>query len=581
MTVTEFTGVTLPDGWTAVAPAGSSVDMPGDYLQLTIDPNQTFDSTTSSSTGPEGPLVWYTVSGAFDYAVCLAEEAINLNTQGLDLIAIDNTMLGGIRLSNYRNNTGAHRLDCGWYVFGENAGTVVNTSGDGLMNGLYGGPGWLRMAWDGVNAWTVYGSMTGFSGSWNTIASFTDAFTPTRFAIHAIAFPSGAAGRVQRIQRVVDLIAVGSDDATTDPPTRTEADLYEEDFAGGSLPAWLTAQTNNGGTVATTTAGAELSVGATDQSYAWLVGPTDLPIDGHGIEIEFQLTSAGGTNHFWVPVIALESSTDIAGAQVHNDKWGTGDGLLLEMSAREHAVAGATIRTLRTSPNDTGSSPTGNREFDTYTLLVEDTSAPVTTVGTPLTRLKMERLDNARLRAKFWYAANSEPSAWDYEVECRMRHGTGMGLTLSHNDGAGGTSSVRFSYIRVYKLASSVSASAELASATGAATSMTPSVAPTAPAAAATSSAAGTTTTISPTISMASAAGAAHAATVTATPLAASVGSGWDGLLSIVAEAIEERRRELFEPPVACPNDGTLLEEGPHGSLHCRFDGYLWPRDQW
>lgn len=35
-------------------------------------------------------------------------------------------------------------------------------------------------------------------------------------------------------------------------------------------------------------------------------------------------------------------------------------------------------------------------------------------------------------------------------------------------------------------------------------------------------------------------------------------------------------------PPVACPNDGTPLENGPPGDsgiLYCPFDGWQWPRD--
>lgn len=51
----------------------------------------------------------------------------------------------------------------------------------------------------------------------------------------------------------------------------------------------------------------------------------------------------------------------------------------------------------------------------------------------------------------------------------------------------------------------------------------------------------------------------------------------WEQLLSIRAAAAEDLRAELDTPPVACPNDGTPLETGPGGVLHCIADGYTWP----
>lgn len=55
---------------------------------------------------------------------------------------------------------------------------------------------------------------------------------------------------------------------------------------------------------------------------------------------------------------------------------------------------------------------------------------------------------------------------------------------------------------------------------------------------------------------------------------------GWQQLIDIRAEAAEERRAELGQPPEACPRDGQPLEAGPRGELHCPFGcGYQWPRD--
>jgi len=46
----------------------------------------------------------------------------------------------------------------------------------------------------------------------------------------------------------------------------------------------------------------------------------------------------------------------------------------------------------------------------------------------------------------------------------------------------------------------------------------------------------------------------------------------WNQLLNIFRE-----RRPAPCPPVACPNDGEPLEQGPDGRLHCPFDGWTWP----
>lgn len=50
----------------------------------------------------------------------------------------------------------------------------------------------------------------------------------------------------------------------------------------------------------------------------------------------------------------------------------------------------------------------------------------------------------------------------------------------------------------------------------------------------------------------------------------------WEELGAIYATAAAEQDAVDSTPPVACPNDGEPLEEGPNGDLHCRFDGWIW-----
>lgn len=53
----------------------------------------------------------------------------------------------------------------------------------------------------------------------------------------------------------------------------------------------------------------------------------------------------------------------------------------------------------------------------------------------------------------------------------------------------------------------------------------------------------------------------------------------WYGLLGVYGQIAFERDYDRHRTPAACPNDGTPLQPAPAGGLHCRFDGYEWPRD--
>ena len=48
----------------------------------------------------------------------------------------------------------------------------------------------------------------------------------------------------------------------------------------------------------------------------------------------------------------------------------------------------------------------------------------------------------------------------------------------------------------------------------------------------------------------------------------------WEQLVNMRREAAAEREAERTARPVACPNDGEPLREGPDGRLYCPFDGW-------
>jgi hypothetical protein len=72
----------------------------------------------------------------------------------------------------------------------------------------------------------------------------------------------------------------------------------------------------------------------------------------------------------------------------------------------------------------------------------------------------------------------------------------------------------------------------------------------------------------------------AAVATLAATTTPAPSGGSWETLLDIAREAARYRAEDRAAPPSACPRDGTVLTTVPRGDgRHCRFCGYLWPRD--
>lgn len=50
----------------------------------------------------------------------------------------------------------------------------------------------------------------------------------------------------------------------------------------------------------------------------------------------------------------------------------------------------------------------------------------------------------------------------------------------------------------------------------------------------------------------------------------------WEQLLSIFQTARDEAEQNAAAVPVACPNDGEPLREGPNGVLFCIADGWRW-----
>lgn len=53
----------------------------------------------------------------------------------------------------------------------------------------------------------------------------------------------------------------------------------------------------------------------------------------------------------------------------------------------------------------------------------------------------------------------------------------------------------------------------------------------------------------------------------------------WEQLRAIRQQQAMQARWEAQRIPSACPHDGEPLTPGPGNTLHCKFDGYQYPRD--
>ena len=50
----------------------------------------------------------------------------------------------------------------------------------------------------------------------------------------------------------------------------------------------------------------------------------------------------------------------------------------------------------------------------------------------------------------------------------------------------------------------------------------------------------------------------------------------WEQLAAIQRQNREQKQKELQEPPVACPNDGSVLDVHKDGRRNCPMGDYRW-----
>ncbi len=289
MTVTRFDGDELPEGWSAVEPAGGHVTVGGGYAALQSDAGANFDSIGSSISAPQGPRIQVEVAGAFDYAVALASPANTAASSGVSVLALDESAGYGVRFDQYVS--GVDNRNPSWYGYRRDNTGNADLSLASTPSALWGPRAWMRISWDGVDSWKIQSSHTGLPESWHTHAEFTADFTPATFELALTAFGPDSNGREVRIGAVVDMDGRG-DDATTHFLVGEIRDtIYNANLSGPELPEGLTATEANGGEAVVRNGTLRmLTDTAVNGSYAWVKGPDDLPAD-HGVLIRYRFPS--------------------------------------------------------------------------------------------------------------------------------------------------------------------------------------------------------------------------------------------------------------------------------------------------
>lgn len=53
----------------------------------------------------------------------------------------------------------------------------------------------------------------------------------------------------------------------------------------------------------------------------------------------------------------------------------------------------------------------------------------------------------------------------------------------------------------------------------------------------------------------------------------------WDQLKAMIQEGFDIDQKDRTTAPTSCPSCYTALGAGPNGTLHCPWDGLVWPDD--
>lgn len=465
---TDFSGGSLPAGWSAFTPGTCTATVADGWLALTSDTSSR-DSISASNGIHGAPGIYHALpAGAWDVAIQVSDDIGDTRSWGYNLIACDvdgedHSGGGWARYGITRPNdtserpnrfAGSRPAASGTGAGGTNHyNTHVNNAPLGLQSGV---PAFIRLAFNGVDTFQPYVSTDGVT--WVADTAFTRALAPTRLHVSFTSVTPNTAGTV-RVAAVWDVTAAGTTDLRSTRPAITRTTVSSFLGTAGSLPAnWANDSVTD--TVTFTGTAVRLSsdaanvgsrariywTGTRNRSAGLLIRATWPTFDADLFNTFGLLTDDGTSGDVYV-------------------RDGGGYGLEVGHTPR---------RPIRVD-NPTGSnvaSVVGTTGLDEkrYAWL-RDTTGTNLTVGAPTRMFRLERLCTsanpgglAWWRVKEWADAGSlaaslaaEPSTWDlFEGQDDIERGAlGPLIVLAHNNPVGGlvgTGQLDLLYVEYYSI---------------------------------------------------------------------------------------------------------------------------------
>lgn len=416
----EFGGGALPAGWTFVqnGQANATIDNSGECAEITIPPGTTSDSITSTGSSDATAGLVHSVSGDFDVAMRIATAFAGDDSTIMGLILRGAADAEMIRWTPY---SAEHTVYIYGYARSVSGGSGTFVSGSGLAGTwLDNNPPWWRAKRVG-NVYTFYASGDGVT--WITQAS-VDIGVDAQTIKLGLGQYGDKLGLGIRIDKTVDLLALGGTDARDTVPTLYPANEVSTDFSTG-LPAWLALDTRVDGLATLDTANnrVQLKSATADGSSGRLIYNGAETFDAAGVLMSYYVTGSSASPSYTAIGVAAD---DGAGSDI--DVYAASPAYILEIAdGYGGAVA---VRVTR---------PLFINEFNEPYLYMDEASRTSIAEYTK-TFIRVEKY-GPRVRMRRWPASQAEPSTWDlYDGEDDTLRGLGPLVpyaSVGHNPGAG------------------------------------------------------------------------------------------------------------------------------------------------
>lgn len=449
---TDFPGSSLPAEWTFSSTLADGSVTVSDSRAVINCPNTATHDTVFSTSSPDNSVgIIANVpshSGDLDVAVQFDTDVSDQKGLGLCLLAFGATTASAARMSWLKTTAnGPDPLLFGYTRHSGSGAAFFNGTSSAFGTGI---ASWLRMKYvSSTGLWTMMHSTDGYN--WSTVSTATRSFTPLTFKI-SVSSTSGQATKLVRVNKVVDLIALGGTDARDAVPEYTRTTVGSIVGTEGSLPANFSNASSGTSTLTFTGSALRFNHDATQDNTPVSGGKFRSALKWTGTKyadcgMVFKVVQSGAGN----------SSCFIAAGLGYADVGGVPWDQYIEAGGYGLEVQSATIRRpLRIdNPFDrnlTMSSFPSGLDESPYTFLADTTGVDIRSSGARWFRIEKA---GRRVRMREWADGASEPSTWslvDAQDQTEDQNNLGLYISLSHNSVKTGTCVFDFTNLSFYSL---------------------------------------------------------------------------------------------------------------------------------